>query len=58
MSCINENTIKMHNRYYKLTISGVSCGHFRKVPVVISLHFKVEYFTFWITSFRDKVFVK
>lgn len=55
---LGKNILEVHRKGVKLTISGFSSGHFCKVPVVISLHFKVEYFTFWITSLRNEVFVK
>lgn len=46
------------NKSDKLTVSCFSCGNFSQIPVVIAFHFKVEYLTFWITSFWNQIFVQ
>ena len=41
----------------RLTNSRLAGGHFSQVPVVVSLHFQVEYFRFRVAGFGNQEFV-
>lgn len=44
--------------YLIRTVSGVTCGYFSEIPVVITLHLEVKYFALGIAGLWNQVFVQ